>query len=121
MARRPGPCAPAVPGGHGAGLSFHRGRRAILLAEAGAYLAELVPVACAVAASPAAAGVCWPLNAGSRRASTRAPAMQARPPETTDVVAPKALATRPDSAFPIRGPPVTTASCTPISRPRSAS
>ena len=47
--------------------------------------------------------------------------MHARPPETTDAVAPKAEATAPDSASPIRGPAVTTVICRPIRRPRSAS
>ena len=47
--------------------------------------------------------------------------MQASPPEITEVTGLKAAATAPDSASPIRGPPVTTAICTPISRPRRAS
>jgi len=44
--------------------------------------------------------------------------MQASPPETTDTVSPKAFATAPASRSPSRGPPATTAVCTPISRPR---
>ena len=44
--------------------------------------------------------------------------MQASPPDTTDTVSPKAVATAPDSRSPSRGPPATTAICTPMSRPR---
>jgi hypothetical protein len=48
--------------------------------------------------------------------------MQARPPETTEKVSLlKPVATAPDSRSPIRGPPATTAICTPASRPRSSS
>ena len=42
-------------------------------------------------------------------------------PDTTDVAAPKAAVTAPASKSPSRGPPATTAICTPDSRPRSAS
>src|SRR6266496_3128255 len=67
------------------------------------------------------ADIRWWRKPGSRRASSRAPAMQARPPETTETVSPKPAATAPASRSPIRGPPVTTAICRPASRPRSAS
>ena len=55
---------------------------------------------------------------GSGRATSSAPAMQASPPDTTDAASPKAFATAPASRSPSRGPPATTAICTPISRPR---
>ena len=58
------------------------------------------------------------MNPGSDQATSNAPAMQASPPDTTDTVSPKALATAPASRSPRRGPPATTAICTPISRPR---
>ena len=58
------------------------------------------------------------VNPGSAQATSSAPAMQASPPETTDTVSPKAVATAPASRSPRRGPPATTAICTPISRPR---
>jgi hypothetical protein len=58
------------------------------------------------------------VNPGSRQAISSAPATQASPPETTDTVSPKAVATAPASRSPRRGPPATTAICTPIRRPR---
>src|SRR5262245_8897083 len=61
-----------------------------------------------------AAVIFWWRNAGSRRARSNAPPIHASPPEITEVTGLKAAATAPDSASPIRGPPVTTPSARPL-------
>jgi len=58
---------------------------------------------------------------GARRTMAAAPRMQAHPPETTEKRGDVSAATAPASASPRRGPPVTTAMCTAVSRPRRAS